>query len=128
MALNRFIKPFILITICEIMGACTTTEQTSALTNTHQMGAPQQLKFQLSSGVYSCELGHRIDIQRSANLIKINWLGTSHTLQRYDSASGLPRYENRKNGLLWIDLPWKGVLMDTNSGQPLANECKLASR
>ena len=90
---------------------------------------PQQLNFQLASGVYRCELGQRIEIQRdarNAHRIALNWQGSRHTLQRYDSTSGLPRYENRENGLVWIDLPWKSVLMDANSGRPLANECKAS--
>ena len=86
-----------------------------------------QLSFRLASGVYFCELGERVDIQRdatNANLIQMIWKGKRYALLRYDSTSGLPRYEDRQKGLLWIDLPWKGVLMDSNSGRPLANECK----
>ena len=83
-----------------------------------------QLKFQLASGVYRCELGQSVEIQRNANLIELNWQGSRHTLQRYDSSSGLPRYEDRQNGLLWIDLPWKSVLIDVKTERPLANDCK----
>lgn len=90
----------------------------------------QQLNYQLSSGKYGCELGEKLEIQHEAgvaNRIQVNWQGKLHTLVRYDSFSGLPRYEDRNNGLMWIELPWKGVLMDTNSGRPLANECTVKS-
>ena len=91
---------------------------------------PQQLKFKLASGTYRCELGKKVEIQRDArnpDSIKVSWQGKRHTLQRYDSTSGLPRYEDRQNGLVWIDLPWKSVLMDSKTGSPIANECKAAS-
>ncbi len=114
---------YILVSAYAIIAACSTTGQSSTKAN-----PPQQLDFKLASGTYSCEQGQRIDIQRSTNQIKINWQGSRHTLQRYDSSSGLPKFEDRQNGLMWIDLPWKGVLMDTNSGRPLVNECKVASR
>lgn len=93
--------------------------------------SPQpQLKLKLASGTYRCELGQKVDIEREtgdAKVLKLNWKGKRHTLQRYDSTSGLPRYEDRQNGLVWIDLPWKSVLMDERSGHPLANECKAVS-
>ena len=114
-----------------MLSACVTSEQqlSSAPVRHHDAakGSNQQLDFQLASGVYGCEFGQMIEIQRSAKWIELNWQGNRRTLQRYDSSSGLPRYEDRQNGLLWIDLPWKGVLMDVNSGRPLANECKVTS-
>jgi len=121
-----------LTVLSTILSGCVTTERQPASASVRHEGAPgsqQQLNFQLPSGVYGCELGQSVEIQRdaAASLIEINWQGSRHTLQRYDSSSGLPRYEDRQNGLLWIDLPWKGVLMDVNSGQPLANECKATS-
>ncbi|MBI2277904.1 MAG: hypothetical protein HYU74_11170 [Dechloromonas sp.] len=110
-----------------LLGGCATTEPLPASAGDEGANG-KQLNFRLASGVYTCELGQRVEIQRdvrNANVIELNWQGNRHTLQRYDSSSGLPRYEDRKNGLLWIDLPWKGVLMDTHNGRPLANECKV---
>lgn len=89
----------------------------------------KQLSFRLGSGLYRCELDQTVDVQRATERpgqIEIGWQGNRHTLQREASASGLPRYEDRRMGLLWIDLPWKSVLMDTNTGRPLASECRLA--
>ena len=133
MTLDRLIKLCALTAVTAISGmlaACSTTGSQQASDAARQNGTKgrqnQQLKFQLASGVYRCELGQSVEIQRNANLIELNWQGNRHTLQRYDSSSGLPRYEDRQNGLLWIDLPWKSVLMDSNNGRPLANECKMA--
>ena len=133
MTLNRLSKLFALTALTGLSAmlvACSTTGSQQASDAARQNGAKtrqnQQLKFQLASGVYRCELGQSVEIQRNANLIELNWQGSRHTLQRYDSSSGLPRYEDRQNGLLWIDLPWKSVLMDSNNGRPLANECKMA--
>jgi hypothetical protein len=128
--LDRLFNIATLTAVSVLVSACATTSQQPAavVRNDAAKGpAPQQLNFQLASGVYRCELGQKVEIQRdgrNANLIKLNWQGNRHTLQRYDSTSGLPRYEDRQNGLLWIDLPWKSVLMDVNTGKPLANECK----
>ena len=122
------------LVILSLLTACATTEgqsTTSVVPNKRTDNKqPQQLKFKLASGTYRCEMGKKVEIQRDArnpDSIKVSWQGNRHTLQRYDSTSGLPRYEDRQNGLVWIDLPWKSVLMDSKTGSPIANECKAAS-
>jgi len=133
--MNGLNKSVVVLTVLSgLLSACATTEKQAASAPVRHEEArykqQEQLNFQLASGVYGCELGQSLEIQRNvrdANLIEIIWQGNRRTLQRYDSFSGLPRYEDRQNGLLWIDLPWKSVLMDVNSGRPLANECKATS-
>lgn len=86
-----------------------------------------QLDFNLDSGLYHCEWGLRVDVLRDAasrDRIHIGWNGGRYQLDRDPSFSGLPRFEDRTNGLVWIDLPWKGVLLDGKTQKPLANECK----
>lgn len=86
-----------------------------------------QLSFELGSGNYLCAFGQRIDVRRdaqSANLLDIGWKGQRYRLERDLSFSGLPRYEDARSGLVWIDLPWKAVLLDGNTQKPLANDCK----
>lgn len=121
------------IAFSSLLAACATTAPQPLTTSTTSAAgrdsARQQLSLKLASGVYRCEENQRVEIQRDprqANQITLNWQGRRHTLQRYDSESGLPRYEDRQNGLVWIDLPWKSVLMDSANGRPLANECKAA--
>ena len=116
-----------LTAISALLTACATPQTTAPA---RQEGARQQLKLKLASGAYRCEENQRIDVERDsrdARSITLNWQGHRHTLLRYDSNSGLPRYEDRENGLLWIDLPWKSVLMDVRNGRPLANGCKAAN-
>lgn len=86
-----------------------------------------QLSFELASGNYLCAFGQRIDVRRdarSAHLLDIGWKGKRYQLERDLSYSGLPRYEDSRSGLVWIDLPWKAVLLDGRTQKPLANDCK----
>ena len=123
-----------ILIVMSMLTACATTDGQPATSAPRKESSsnkqPQQLKFKLASGTYRCELGKKVEIQRDArnpDSIKVSWQGNRHTLQRYDSTSGLPRYEDRQNGLVWIDLPWKSVLLDSKTGSPIANECKAAS-
>ncbi|MGA9394349.1 MAG: hypothetical protein WCA83_04665 [Azonexus sp.] len=88
-----------------------------------------QLEFHLSSGSYHCAQGVRVLVEREIRdrvtyRINIGWNGNSYRLERDPSYSGLPRFEDNFSGLVWIDLPWKGLLLDGKSNKPLANECR----
>lgn len=85
-----------------------------------------QLNFKLASGTYRCEAGMRVDVARhpaTPERMQLNWQGKTYALVRDNSASGLPRFEESKSGLVWIDLPWKGILLDGQTHKPLASEC-----
>ena len=88
-----------------------------------------QFEFALSSGSYRCDQGIQLNMQREMhghtnNRIQLAWKGNNYQLERDPSSSGLPRFEDQANGLVWIDLPWKGLLLDGKTHAPLANECR----
>ncbi len=90
-----------------------------------------QLEMKLASGNYRCEQGLRVKVERETRnqvnyRINIVWNSSNYRLERDYSYSGLPRFEDKANGLVWIDLPWKGMLLDGTNGKPLANECRAA--
>ena len=109
------------------LGTGIESDHSTSVVQVQKGPADQQLRFVLASGTYHCELEQSVDVQRDAvdpRLLRIGWDGRQYGLTRSDSYSGLPRFEDRDHGLVWIDLPWKSVLLDASSGQPLANECK----
>lgn len=88
-----------------------------------------QLELKLASGTYKCDQNLRILVKRELrdgvnNRIVVDWKGISHQLERDPSYSGLPRFEDASSGLVWIDLPWKSLLLDGKTNTPLVNECR----
>lgn len=127
---------FALLPALLALAACSTTPPTPSATTGTEPGVldtpasidNQQLEFRLASGTYRCDMGRRVDVQRStgdAGLIQIGWSGKRYQLARNPSHSGLPRFEDDRSGLVWIDLPWKSILLDRDTNKPLASDCKL---
>ncbi len=124
-------KRILLVAASMVAGACSTTPPAVSEAPPVIVQTPQasngQLAFTLASGTYHCDLGTRVEVHRDtgdAQRIRIGWIGRDYELERNLSYSGLPRYEDRKSGLVWIDLPWKSVLLDGQRNRPLASECR----
>lgn len=80
-----------------------------------------------STTEFQCDLGNKLAIYRNVEddkHIALRWNKRLLRLTRVATTTGANRFENRKNGWVWIDIPTKGMLLDAKKGQQLANECK----
>lgn len=130
--MNRF-TVFALLASVSLISACITSPHQPIATVESivelpvQLAGDGQLNFELSSGHYACEHGLSVSVERElGHRLHLGWKGGRYQLDRDPSYSGLPRFEDKVNGLVWIDLPWKGVLLDGKSHKPLANDCTIA--
>lgn len=76
---------------------------------------------------YKCELGNSLVMYahpEDNQSIAMRWRNRLYKLTRVETSTGAHRYENQKLGLLWINIPSKGMLLDSRRGHQLANECK----
>jgi hypothetical protein len=76
---------------------------------------------------YKCELGNSMLIYKhpeNTESIAMRWKKRLYKLVRVETSTGANRFENQKAGFLWIDIPAKGLLLDSLRGHQLANECK----
>ncbi|RJG07905.1 hypothetical protein D3870_07390 [Noviherbaspirillum cavernae] len=80
-----------------------------------------------SATEFACELGNKVTIYRNADddkHIALRWKKQLLRLKRVDTTTGAHRFENRRSGWVWIDIPAKSMLLDAKKGQQLANECR----
>jgi hypothetical protein len=85
----------------------------------------------LTPTAFNCELGNKLTIYQHADddqQIQLQWNKHLHHLTRVSTSTGAHRFENTKEGLVWIGIPAKGMLLDSKKGQQLANECKSADQ
>jgi len=76
---------------------------------------------------YDCELGDKVTIYSNAGddkHVAIRWKHALHRMRRIATTTGANRFENRKYGLVWINIPTKAMLLDSKRGLQLANECR----
>ena len=82
----------------------------------------------LQAGTYRCELNRNVEIRQisaDGQTMEINWGGRTHSLQAVNARSGALRFENTAEGLIWLVIVGKSMLLDSRKGQQLANECTL---
>jgi hypothetical protein len=82
----------------------------------------------LQPGTYRCELNRNVEIRQisaDGQTMEINWAGKTHSLQAVNARSGALRFENTSEGLIWLVIVGKSMLLDSRKGQQLANECTL---
>lgn len=132
--MRRLSLPVLLATSLAL-ASCATEPQAPSATAGANPGEPAyttrngQIDLALASGTYNCELGVNIKLEREYQeqvnaRIKLDWRGVQHRLERDPSHSGLPRFRDKGGRLVWVDLPWKGMLLDGRTNKPLANECR----
>lgn len=117
-----------LVALSLVLSACGTQPPVPSVSLGSTLGGNPQLELALASGAYGCEDGVMIRVERERrdnvnHRIHLIWNGNHYQLLRDPSHSGLPRFEDASSRLVWIDLPWKGFLLDAKTNQPLVNEC-----
>ena len=75
---------------------------------------------------FDCELGAKLETRFKSNeAIDLVWKGKTYPMDRVATSSGAVRLEDKKSGLVWIQIPAKSMLMDAKAGRQLANECQV---
>lgn len=82
---------------------------------------------QLKTGDFSCELGNKVQVRMDGRVtdgVTLVWKGNSYMMSPVSTSTGAVRLENKGEGLVWIQIPSKSMLLNSKIGQQLANDCK----
>ncbi len=93
----------------------------AALSGTHALAARTDMLCEMGQPM-SVAGDHRLD-----DVIQVIWRGRAYTMERVRTSTGAHRFEDAQNGLVWIGIPAKAMLLDSRRGAPVVSDCKLAS-
>jgi hypothetical protein len=82
---------------------------------------------QLVTGSFACEMGNKVELRMEGRVtdgVTLVWKGNSYTMSPVSTTTGAVRLENKGEGLVWIQIPSKSMLLNSKIGQQLANDCK----
>lgn len=77
-------------------------------------------------GDSQCEFGQRISLRPHPSLpgrFLLEHRGLKHVLTPLPTTTGVVRLEERRTGLVWLQVPVKSMLMDGKKGQRVADNC-----
>jgi hypothetical protein len=63
----------------------------------------------------------KVDASNNVNLV---WKGSTYKMTPVSTSTGALRFEDKGDGLVWIQIPSKSMLLNSKIGQQLANDCK----
>ena len=81
----------------------------------------------LNAGLYKCELNRNVTVRTIAadgRSLVLGWSGRDHAFKAVEARTGALRFENADEGMVWLVIVGKAMLLDTRKGKQLANECK----
>ncbi|MBP0596607.1 hypothetical protein J8I26_00680 [Herbaspirillum sp. LeCh32-8] len=84
---------------------------------------------QLVTGSFSCELGNKVALRMDGRVtdgVTMEWKGKSYMMNPVSTSTGAVRLENKSEGLVWIQIPSKSMLLNSKIGQQLANDCRVS--
>lgn len=82
-------------------------------------------------GESSCEFGHKVHVVEHPSLpgrFLLEYRGIKHVLTPQPTTTGVVRLEDKRSGMIWLQVPVKSMLMDGRRGQRLADNCMHAAQ
>ena len=105
----------------EAKGLALATEVTEAIND-----AQLDIAARVLTGTADCEFNQRIEVQPVEG--KAGYFTVSHQGKRYrmvprETATGAVRLEDPVNGIVWLQIPVKSMLMNAQRGQRMVDAC-----
>lgn len=80
-------------------------------------------------GSYDCDLKRTVEVTQVAPdgmSATLRWQSRDYPMRAVQAATGALRLENTDEGLVWISIVGKSMLLNARTGQQLANDCNRA--
>jgi len=82
-------------------------------------------------GAANCEAAQKVDVAAVAGkpgYFKVSFGKSSWTMVPQETTTGAVRLEDKKAGVVWLQIPAKSMLMDSKAGRRLVDGCQAAEQ
>ena len=83
------------------------------------------------TGKVHCEFDQAVDIAAvhgKAGYFNVGFKGKTYTMVPEATTTGAIRLEDKKNGMMWLQIANKSMLMNTKAGQRMVDNCQHPSQ
>lgn len=124
--MNRSILSALCTAVLSLLSATAFAEDAPAL-------SPAQLEIanRVLTGTAQCEFNQQVKIQAMAGhpgVFKVSFKNASYTMVPQETTTGAVRLEDKKAGIVWLQIPAKSMLLNGKVGQRMVDSCKQSGQ
>lgn len=85
-----------------------------------------EIANRVMTGTAHCEFDQTVSVQRIDDRpghFKVAYKNASYTMTPQETTTGAVRLEDRKAGVMWLQIPAKSMLMNSKAGQRMVDGC-----
>jgi hypothetical protein len=85
----------------------------------------------VNTGKADCEFDQQVSVDAidgKPGMFKVGFKNQSFTMVPEDTTTGAVRLEDKKNGVMWLQISNKSMLMNSKVGQRMVDNCKHANQ
>ena len=102
--------------------------KTEAVAATPEPVSPSQLEIaaRVLTGDAQCEFDQRVSVQAidgQPGHFKVDFKKATYTMVPQETTTGAVRLEDKKAGVMWLQIPSKSMLMNSKIGQRMVDSC-----
>lgn len=80
----------------------------------------------VNTGTAKCELDQQVSVDAidgKPGMFKVGYKNQSYTMVPEDTTTGAVRLEDKKAGIMWLQIATKSMLMNSKAGQRMVDNC-----
>jgi hypothetical protein len=90
-----------------------------------------QIANRVLTGTAQCEFDQGVQIEPVAakpGVFRVTFKQVSYVMVPYETSTGAVRLEDKKSGVVWLQIPSKSMMMDQTAGKRLVDSCTMAEQ
>jgi hypothetical protein len=85
-----------------------------------------EIANRVMTGTAQCEFDQTVSVQRIEDRpghFRVGFKNTSYTMTPQETTTGAVRLEDKRAGVMWLQIPAKSMLMNSKAGQRMVDGC-----